>query len=102
MTKPVRVGPHDIAILPMDATDAKQNYGCYSSEEHCIRLRSKFANRRQWAETMLHEIEHAIWDVFGIHAKDGEERIVRKSAMGWAGVFRDNPTLIAELLKALK
>lgn len=98
----VRIGPHDIAILEMDPTDARVNYGCYSSEEHAIRLRSRFANKRQWAETLIHEIEHGIWDAQSIHAKDGEERIVRKSAMGWSGVIRDNPDLILQLVAALK
>jgi len=97
----VRVGPHDIEICQMDDTDAKNNYGVYISEEHKIKLRPAFANRRQWAETLLHEIKHAIWDMQSISAKDGEERIVRAEAMGWAGVFRDNAELMIDLVKAM-
>lgn len=102
MSKSVRIGPFDFSIIPMDETDARANYGSFSAEHHEIRLRPTFANRRQWAETLLHEIHHGIWEVQGINSKDGEERIVRATAIGWSCVFRDNQALMAEILKALK
>ena len=97
----VRVGPHDVEICQMDESDARNNYGAYISEEHKIRLRPVFANRRQWAETLIHEIKHAIWDMWCINSKDGEERIVRTEALGWACVYRDNPVLMGDLVGAM-
>lgn len=100
--KSVRIGAIDYKIVPMDGTNARANFGEFDSEHEEIRLRPKFASKRQWAETLLHEIEHAIWYNWGVNSKDGEERIVRSTAIGWSCVFRDNQALMTEILKALK
>jgi antirestriction protein ArdC len=100
--KSVRIGPFDIAISEMEPSQAKGHYGFYDGELHQIQLRAQFANPKQWAETLLHEIGHGIFDVYGINPKDGEERIVRQFAIGQSQVMRDNQALFMEMLKALK
>lgn len=102
MSKSVRIGPFDFRFVEMDETDGRAHYGSFSAETQEIRLRKTFASKAQWAETVLHEIFHGLWDAQSINAKEGEERIVRKMALGMAQVIRDNPALIAEIAKALK
>ena len=48
----------------------------------------------QIAETLLHEILHAIWDVQVMEIKDPEERLVTCFASGLTGVWIDNPSLL--------
>jgi hypothetical protein len=98
----VRIGPFDYRFVEMDETDGQAHYGSYSSERQEIRLRKQFASPAQWAETVLHEILHGIWDDRSINSKEGEEQVVRKSALGLASVIRHNQVLFAEIAKALK
>ncbi len=98
----IRVGPFDIKIVHLDARTARQAYGLFSEERHEIGLRKTFKNKQQCAETLVHELLHAIWSVQTINHKDGEERIVSKLSMGLTQVIRDNPHLVDYLKRALK
>jgi hypothetical protein len=51
----------------------------------------KDCDGRVKAETLLHEILHAIWDVYSVKKGDGEERIITSLAMGVSACIRDNP-----------
>lgn len=48
--------------------------------------------------TLIHEIFHAIWNIFGLPPRPGEERAVTVLSNGWLTVLRDNPKLM-ELLR---
>jgi|TARA_R110000787_G_scaffold267595_1_gene373957 hypothetical protein len=45
-------------------------------------------------DTLIHEINHAIYFVYNIHDKDEEERTVHTISSGWTQVFMDNPKLL--------
>lgn len=50
------------------------------------------------ADTMIHELLHAIWFIMSIDQGDvDEEAVVRRLASGLIGVFLDNPELLAYL-----
>ena len=54
------------------------------------------------ADTLLHEILHAVWHEYGCQDDDREERIVHTLASGLIQVMRDNPSAIRYLLKLTK
>lgn len=43
----------------------------------------------QKVDTILHEILHAIWDVYALEEKDDEERMVTCTARGLTCIYRD-------------
>jgi hypothetical protein len=98
----VQVGPYDIPIKPLDPSDAEKNYGLFHSEKMEIRLRSAFASPQQAADTLLHEVLHAVWHLAGCSTKDGEERLVATLATQLCAVIKANPDLINYLQSTLK
>jgi len=51
------------------------------------------------AETLVHEINHAIWHEYNLQDDDREERIVHGFGTGWTQVWIDNPDLIKYITK---
>lgn len=52
------------------------------------------------ADTVLHEIMHAIWWLMAIGKPKTEEQVVRPLATGLTQVFQDNPALVQYLTEA--
>ena len=52
--------------------------------------------------TLLHEINHAIFNLYHIVNEDEEEDIVTVLGVAWAQVYRDNPELIKFITKSMK
>jgi hypothetical protein len=63
--------------------------------EHTIRIRPDVPSRWVIVDTVLHEINHAIFWAYLLRDNDDEERTVATIATGWTQVFRDNPALLA-------
>src|SRR5690242_2885070 len=95
--KSVRIGPFDIKIKLLEGEARDTCLGTFSDTTMSISLRDKFETQQQEAETFLHELLHAVFSVAGIHDKDSHERTVALLSTSLAGVFRDNPELIAWL-----
>ncbi len=98
----VRVGPYDVRIRELDPSDAEKNYGLFHSEKMEIHLRKEFSCPQQAADTLLHEILHAVWHIAGMNHKDGEERLVATLATQICAVVRQNPEIVKFLQMALK
>ena len=99
--KSVRVGPFDIDIIKLEGEDRDKCLGLFSEAQMTISMRDEYRNGQQEAETLLHEVIHAIRAVTGIYPKDSEERIVSQMSIGMASVIRDNPDLIEWLQENL-
>ena len=101
--KAVRVGPFDIAFIPLRAEERDECLGQFSKVGMAIELREAYGNQQQEAETVIHEVLHAVWYIMGIHGKpEAEEAIVNRMSVGLAMVFRDNPDLIEWMKEQLK
>ena len=100
--KSIRVGPFDVEITPLEGKDRDNNLGTFCDTQLRISLREAYNNPQQEAETLLHELMHAIYEVMGIRSKDGEERIISQMSLGMAMVMRDNPDLMRWLQEKLK
>jgi hypothetical protein len=100
----IRVGPYDMRLLPLDAStaDAAGVFGYFKRKDQVIALDISHVSCAGLADTLIHEITHAIWWVYGLEDKDEEERTVATLSTGWTQVYRDNPSLLDWLKKALK
>jgi hypothetical protein len=102
LQKSVRVGHCDFAfemMTPREATAADQ-FGHCDYENLAIRL-APGQPSQQLANTVVHEIGHAILRLFGVADNAPEEEYVTNGANGWCGVIRDNPELMKWLSAAL-
>jgi hypothetical protein len=92
----VKIGYRDYRIEswhPHEASGARR-YGETNNISQVIRI--DFSNQPcQVAETLLHEIFHAVCAVWGLGEKDDEERIVSMFGSGLTTVWRDNPDVMA-------
>ena len=99
--KSIRVGSYDVKVTPLTVEETEKCLGIFHKNEMRMGLADKYATKQMEAQIVLHELLHAIYEVMGIHAKDGEERIVAQVSQGLAQVIRDNPKLIEWLRKQL-
>jgi len=100
----VRVGGFDIRIIKWDdlAAAASQRWGEFSSVEQVIRIQRNMPSRFKAADTLFHEISHAIFWVYGVEDSDKEERVVSAFGSAWMQIHRDNPWLARWLLEVLQ
>lgn len=99
----VRVGPIDFGLEKWSshAADAAHAFGQCSHQEFLIRVQENIPNRAKAADTLLHEIGHAIWWVYKLQDDDKEERTVSTMATAWTQVYRDNPWLLDWIREAV-
>ncbi|MGI9486268.1 MAG: hypothetical protein ACR2RF_10405 [Geminicoccaceae bacterium] len=106
LPKTVRIGYADYRVQPWPHHEAAAagRYGECSSYELVIRIDDGLLDRSplKAADTMLHEILHAIYWVYGVEDEDKEERLVGMMASALTQVWRDNPQVVAWLNEQLK
>jgi hypothetical protein len=83
----VKVGPFDFKVVEIERSE---DWGFYDPVKMEIAVQSD-CHKHVKAETLVHEILHAIWDVYSVKKGDGEERIITAMAMGVSACIRDNP-----------
>ena len=81
--------------------EAKRRLGECNHHTKIIHMRFDVPNY-EILNTLIHEIYHAIFQVYVIDSEDAEERIVTTLTNGWIQVYRDNPELIKFITKMLK
>lgn len=99
--KSIRVGPFDIKTKQLEGEARDSCLGTFSETTLSISMRDVFETDQQEAETYLHELLHAIYNIYGIREKDSQERIVTQMSIGMASVIRDNPDLVGWLKEKL-
>lgn len=58
-------------------------------------------NKYKIMDTLLHEINHAIWWAYGLEDEDKQERVCGTLATAYIALYRDNPHLIEFIKKTL-
>lgn len=99
----IRVACFDIAIDVWESKEATAlaRFGQFSALEQAIKLDGGM-NKVKTIDTLIHEINHAIYWAYGIEDEDKEERIVGTFATALTQVFRDNPDLLDFIKHNLK
>lgn len=92
----IRVGVYDFTLEKWSANRAAgaQRWGEFSTCEMRISIQIDMPTRIKAADTLLHEVGHAVYWAFGVVDDDKEERIVNLASTGWLCVYRDNPWLL--------
>lgn len=96
---PVKIKRHRVGfalIHPQEADDARV-WGYYDHGGKRIVLDAGLHGLRA-VEVVMHELTHAIWHLYGINPRWGEERTVTEIGRGWAHLLRDNPELLLWLI----
>jgi hypothetical protein len=73
---------------------ASSAWGNFTPAELTIRIQGDMPSIYKLADTLFHEISHAIWYVYRLSDEDKEERIVGTLATAWTQVLRDNPWIL--------
>ncbi len=99
----VRVGGFDvkIEIREISADRGRTCFGEYCHEEMTILLSPKQPGLTFAADTVMHELGHAIYADRDLRVRDSEERIIGQLSRGYTQTFRDNPELLKWLTKSL-
>lgn len=99
----VRVGGYDWYLEKWNAHQARgaSRWGECSTGEMTIRIQLDMPTAQKAVDTLMHEISHAMFWVYGVQDEDKEERLVGALGSGLMALYRDNPWLLDWLRKAL-
>lgn len=95
----VKVGPHQVSIVWVG--EMEDCCGDYDKEKERIRVDTSMSDT-QVADTLLHEILHAIHYIYGIKDEHEEEQVVTVTATALSQVIQDNPDVVKFLIAKLK
>ena len=105
MTLPasVKVGAwiYQIETWPIPEAEEVGKWGICSNAQRRIQI-SESCDRKQAAQTLLHEILHAIAFVWGCKRDDSEERLVGAIGEALSAVWHDNPEVMRWIGAGLK
>lgn len=101
LPQPIRVGPYTVKFVEIDPDEeheeeVKDAWGFFDMRLQRICLDKELENNPVlYAEVIMHEVQHAINEVYGV-SEDGhkEEKMVTQGARGWTQVLKDNPELL--------
>ena len=101
----LRIGPYDYKLILVDKIQdegEREDWGKYEYCKLTITISKDQPNQLFAADTVLHEILHAIYTHAGIQPVTPEEGICSALATGLIQVFRDNPKLLAWVAASTK
>ena len=92
----VKVGPwvYRVETWHTHYANSRGRYGECEHQTRTIRVDSSYGPI-QTAETLLHELLHAVWSAWRVQDADDEERTVSSLALGLTALWIDNPGLLA-------
>ena len=95
MIKKIKVGAYVFTVEPMtkDYFHQSKRYAEFDNYNSVIKVYMDVSNAHI-LDSLLHEINHALYFAYGIRDEDNEERTVTKIASGWAMIYKDNPKLL--------
>lgn len=98
--KRVKISALDFSIeyVPLN----EELFGDFSYLNSRIRIEKNLSGP-PLVDTLLHEINHAVWKVWQLKdRKEDEERVVAVMAAAWTQIFRDNPGFSKWMQKELE
>lgn len=94
----IKIDHTDVRVESM--TDNGEDRGTFCGHTQIIEIECTQSAHNQ-ADTLLHEIIHAIWSSRSLPKRISEEQAATFLGSALATVFRDNPELLARLKAAL-
>lgn len=105
--KVFKVSAFDYKVTLVDKIvddDGSESWGQIVYEDYEISLQREQPSPSTAADTLLHELMHAVWHNTDLQGEVGpglEERIVRNLSSGLIALFRDNPQFLKWMHKRL-
>jgi hypothetical protein len=95
MTMPaaVRIGYRRYVIMPLPEDGAIGQHGSHCSMTMTIRVRPTPDRPSEAANTLLHEMLHASWDLAGLGRKAPEEKAITAISNHLCQTIQDNPAV---------
>jgi len=100
----IKIGAYTVRIVKaQDHLVASEAWATWENQEFVIYVRHIYPNNELAVASLLHEITHACFTVYGM-AREGinEEQVCILNDMIWVAVFKDNPWLLDWIKKGLK
>lgn len=96
LPKSIKIGPFIFSIIARSENWQHDNDACgmCNTDHHSIDVVTERRTAGFILDTLIHEIQHAIWWVMDLKDEDKEEEVVRRLATGWSMVYVDNPALL--------
>ncbi len=99
----IRVGVYDVKIEINNNLKELERYGDFAENYGDYTIRVGKTSKVATADTLLHEITHAIVRIYNIEIEDtDEEKLVTSLGTAYAQVYRDSPELLAYIGWLLK
>ncbi len=104
LPKKIKIGYADYKVINMksDYADHDSKEGHCQNSHHIITIRVDDRPESEVANTLLHEVLHAIWFMWGNGHAQEEETCVNTLSNGLMTCFRDNPELIEYFSEAVQ
>jgi hypothetical protein len=90
----IKVGPYDMRVDKLDKLDGTDDFGEYDHNASVLRFKRSQPTAQFAVDTVLHEVNHALFSMFALAGADDEERIVCCMSTGMTMVLRANPDLV--------
>ena len=81
-----------LKVKVQEEDELDEAWGIYQRGSKQIKMEKDFPNSEHRKEVLLHEVLHAILDIYRIETKD-EETLVSQMAVAMMQVMNDNPKL---------
>ena len=94
----IKIGAFDVKIKYW--SELQETHGQYFESDQTIYLAPSDCATTA-ADTLLHEIMHAIFAIYIIQPEDDEERTVTTLSLGLTQVFKDNPAVLTYIQNPL-
>jgi len=99
----IKVGGLEWNVKVLDKVDDGKTWGECDSATLEFRFEgTHLGNPALALDTVLHEINHAIWECFHLEDGDKEERVSAVFATAWRQVMWANPALVSWMVANLK
>lgn len=104
LPKWIKVGPYDVEIRKAnDHLAASEAWGQWDGGQYIIYIRHEYPNKSLAVSSLLHEITHAGFTIFGYPKENlTEEQVCLINDMLLVLVFKDNVWLLDWIKKGLK
>lgn len=95
LPKKIKIAGYDIDVVRYEGSAARASevFGEFSCIENVIYIDTTIKDI-QILDTLIHEINHAIYWIYSLEDEDEEERTVSVLSTAWVQVYRDNPELL--------
>lgn len=99
----VKVACFDIKIIDWEPREAsvRGRFAEFSAVNQEIKIDTSHGDIKT-VDSLLHEINHAIFWAYEIHDEDKEERICGTMSTAWTQIFRDNPQVMDFVFNSLR